>query len=146
MGSHVVPVAQYAPGRPARSFMAEVVTSVIGGMLRRSRWNTLRRFQSKKTGPTPLSRKATLAGTRPLLPKISDRELLSIICQLGRAATEATIRNAINERIGGEVGDEWVKGRIAEIEAAGLIASRQSPQGTSSIRLTALGVECLSGH
>jgi hypothetical protein len=87
-----------------------------------------------------------LARAHPLPPKISDVELPSIVCQLGRAATEATIRHTINERIGREVGADWVKGRIAEIEAAGLIAARHSLQGASSIRLTALGVECLSGH
>jgi hypothetical protein len=81
----------------------------------------------------------------PLLSKISDLELLSIICQLGRAATESSIRHSINERIGRKVSVEWVKHRITEIEAAGLAAASPPGQAAPSVRLTAVGVERLSG-
>jgi hypothetical protein len=77
-------------------------------------------------------------------PKVGDVELLSIICQLGRAATEAAIQHSINERIGRKVSLEWVRHRIDEIETAGLAVARNI-QGAPSIRLTALGVERLSG-
>jgi repressor of nif and glnA expression len=86
-----------------------------------------------------------LAEAPPLAPKISDMELLSIICQLGRAATETSIRHAINERIGRQMSVEWVRDRIAEIEDAGLAVSHQHVRGAPSVRLTALGVERLSG-
>ena len=85
-----------------------------------------------------------MAEAPPLPPKVSDMELLSIVCQLGRAATETSIRHAINERIGREVSAEWVRDRIAEIEAAGLAISRRH-HGAPSVRLTAMGVERLSG-
>jgi hypothetical protein len=93
---------------------------------------------------TAIKRQVTLAEAPPLPPKISDMELLSIVCQLGRAATETSIRHAINERIGRDVSIEWVRDRIAEIEAAGL-AYHQHLHGTPSVRLTALGVERLDG-
>jgi hypothetical protein len=80
----------------------------------------------------------------PLPPKVSDIELLSIIGKLGRAATEASIRDAINERIGRKVSAEWVRSRIAQIEAAGLAISNHPFRGTPSVRLTASGVERLS--
>ena len=64
-----------------------------------------------------------MAHAPPHPPKISDVELLSIICQLGRAATEASIRHAINERIGGNVSAEWVRARIAEIEGTGFVTT-----------------------
>jgi hypothetical protein len=83
-----------------------------------------------------------VAPTKPHTPKISDMELLSILCQLGRAATEATIRHSINERIGREVSAKWVKDRLAEAQAAGLAICGD---GVGSVRLTALGVERLSG-
>ena len=86
-----------------------------------------------------------MAQAPPLPPKISDMELLSILCQLGRAATETTIRHSINERIGRHVSVEWVRHRIGEIEAAGLAVVRRPSHGAPSIRLTALGVERLSG-
>jgi hypothetical protein len=70
---------------------------------------------------------------------------VSIICQLGRAATEASIRHTIDERIGRKVSVDWVRDRIAEIEAAGLAVAYRSLQGALSVRLTALGVERLSG-
>jgi len=69
-------------------------------------------------------------------------ELLSIVCQLGRAANEATIRHSVNERIGREVSARWVKDRLAEAQAAGLAICGD---GVASVRLTALGVERLSG-
>ena len=75
-------------------------------------------------------------------PKVSDVELLSIVCQLGRAATETTIRQSVNERIGSEVSATWVKDRLAEAQAAGLAICGD---GVASVRLTALGVERLSG-
>ena len=81
--------------------------------------------------------------THPLPPKISDRELLSIICQLGRAATEASIRHSINERIGREVSYEWVRERLDQIEAAGLLVTYRPTKGVPYIRLTALGIEGL---
>jgi hypothetical protein len=81
-----------------------------------------------------------LAATKPHPPKISDMELLSIVCQLGRAANEATIRHSVNERIGREVSAKWVKDRLAEAQAAGLAIC-----GDGVVRLTALGVERLSG-
>ena len=77
-------------------------------------------------------------------PNVSDIELLSIICQLGRAGTETAIQHSINERIGRKVSLEWVRHRIDEIETAGLAVARNI-QGAPSIRLTALGVERLSG-
>jgi len=80
-----------------------------------------------------------------LPPKISDIELLSILCQLGRAATETTMRHSINERIGRQVSVEWMRHRIGEIEAAGLAVVRRPIHGIPSIRLSALGVERLSG-
>jgi hypothetical protein len=80
----------------------------------------------------------TVTKAPPLPPKISDIEFLSIICQLGRAATETTIRHSINERIGREVGVEWVRDRIVELETAGLSVSGHSIHGRPSIRLTAL--------
>jgi len=87
-----------------------------------------------------------VAQAPPLPPKISDRELLSIICQLGRAATEATIRHSINDRLGREVSSDWVRDRIAEVRSGGLaISYHHSPHGHLHVRLTALGVARLSG-
>jgi hypothetical protein len=80
--------------------------------------------------------------TKALTPKISDMELLSIVCQLGRAATETTIRHSVNERIGRDVSAKWVKDRLGEAQAAGLAICSD---GVGSVRLTALGVERLSG-
>jgi hypothetical protein len=88
----------------------------------------------------------TILAEAPLLaPKVSDVELLSIVCQLGRAATETSIRHAIDERIGREVSVVWVRHRIAEIEAAGFVTSLKPRRGVPAVRLTALGVERLSG-
>ena len=84
-----------------------------------------------------------MAHAPPLSPKISDVELLSIICQLGRAATEASMRHAIDERIGRNVSVEWA--RIAEIERAGLATPYHHHRGGPCLRLTAIGVERLSG-
>ena len=84
-----------------------------------------------------------MAQVPPLPPKIGDVELLSIISQLGRAATDASIRHSINERLGREVSFELVRDRIAELEAAGLAVF--SIHGPPFIRLTGLGIERLKG-
>ena len=55
------------------------------------------------------------------------------------------VRDWGNERIGRHVSVEWVKHRIGEIEAAGLAVVRRPIHGIPSIRLSALGVERLSG-
>jgi hypothetical protein len=84
-----------------------------------------------------------LAQAPPVPPKISDVELLSIISELGRAATDASIRHSINERLGGEVSVQLVRDRIAEVEAAGLALF--SIHGPPFIRLTARGIKRLRG-
>lgn len=86
-----------------------------------------------------------MAEAPPLPPKVSDLELLSIVCQLGRAATETSIGHAINERVGREVTVEWVRHRIAEIEATGFATSPKPRDGAPAVRLTALGVDRLNG-
>jgi hypothetical protein len=72
----------------------------------------------------------TLAHAPPLSPKISDVELLSMICQLGRAATETSIGHAINERIGSDVSIEWKRLELLKLRAPG---SRRRITSTAAV-------------
>jgi hypothetical protein len=68
---------------------------------------------------------------------------------LAFAASDASVRETLTERLGQEVGLDYVRERLRRLDAAHLVsfASRRVPAGaeksTNSVRLTAAGVEHL---
>ena len=84
-------------------------------------------------------------------PKLSDDELLAIICQLGPEASNASVCDVLAARLGKQVSLEWVRDRLERLERARLLAysvsqelARRSFSSDTAVRLTALGVERLS--
>ncbi len=80
--------------------------------------------------------------------KLSDDELLAIICQLGPEASDVSIWRALSARSGRQISLERVRGRPHRLDAAGLAAFSPccflgSRGGSEPVRLTALGVERL---
>jgi hypothetical protein len=82
-------------------------------------------------------------------PKLSDDDLLATISVLAGDASDVSVRKALTERLGQEIGLAYVRERLRRLDAAHLVsfASRRAPAGaeksTNSVRLTAAGVEHL---
>ena len=81
-------------------------------------------------------------------PKLSEDELLAIICQLGPEASDISVWRALSARLGRQISLDRVRGRLHRLNAAGLAAFSPrrylGSRGESEpVRLTALGVERL---
>jgi hypothetical protein len=103
--------------------------------------------------PTTLCQTITCPNVRCRMsshrPKLSDDDLLSTIFVLAGAASDASVCKALTDRLGQEIGLDYVYERLRRLDAAHLVsfASRRTPtvpeNSTKSVRLTAAGVQRL---
>jgi hypothetical protein len=82
-------------------------------------------------------------------PKLRDDDLLATISVLAGAASDVSVCKALTERLGQEVGLDYVRERLRRLDAAHLVsfASRRAAavaeKSAKSVRLTAAGVQRL---
>jgi hypothetical protein len=77
-------------------------------------------------------------------PKLSDDDLLSLVCQLGGEACSAALREVLAARTKADVSIDYVDERYESLRRAGLVRFVYSaPVPERRLRLTAAGVERL---
>jgi hypothetical protein len=85
----------------------------------------------------------------PRHPKVSDDELLALVCQLGERSDPEALRRALSVRTSVEAAAEYVAERIERLRRAGLVRFAHAYRSGHSagrqpfVRLTAAGVERL---
>jgi hypothetical protein len=75
--------------------------------------------------------------------KISDDDLLAMVCRCGSAADVETICRYLGALLGTEVDEARVEARLQRLRLEGLLRTAQHPPGTMRFHLTQAGVDRL---
>ena len=77
-------------------------------------------------------------------PKLSDDELLALVCELGRGACTAVMHEALTARMRADISRAYIQERVDRLRGAGLLRCVYGVLPDEiAVRLTALGVERL---